>query len=55
MSQHEFDIDITSPTVHVIDIGSQKPIKQPLRRVPTAFAEEKEEKVIKQLEDQFII
>ena len=54
MSQHEFDIDMTTPTVDVIDIGSQKPIKQPLRKVPTAFAEE-EEKVIKQLEDQFII
>ena len=53
-SQHEFDIGLTSLTEHSIDVGSQKPIKQQPRRVPTAFAEE-EEKVIKQLEDQGII
>ena len=53
-SQHEFDIGLTSLTEHSIDVSSQKPIKQPPRRVPTAFAEE-EEKVIKQLEDQGII
>ena len=53
-SKDEFDIGMTTLTEHVIDVGSQRPIKQPPRRVPTAFADE-EEKVIKQLEEQGII
>ena len=39
---------------HEIDVGNSKPIKQPPRRVPVAFATE-EENVIKQLEQQGVI
>ena len=53
-SKDEFDIGMTTLTEHVIDVGSQRLIKQPPRRVPTAFADE-EEKVVKQLEEQGII
>ena len=53
-SKHEFDIILTSLMQYVIDIGTHKPIKQPPRRMPAAFADEEDE-VIKQLEDQGII
>ena len=53
-SKNDFDIGMTRLTEHAIDVGDHKPIKQPPRRVPVAFAEE-EEKVIKQMENQGII
>ena len=53
-SKNDFDIGMTKLTEHAIDVGDHKPIKQPPRRVPVAFAEE-EEKVIKQMENQGII
>ena len=45
---------MTTLTEHAIDVGDHKPINQPPRRVPVAFAEE-EENVIKQMENQGII
>ena len=53
-SKNEFDIGMTVLTEHAIDVGSHKPVKQPTRRVPAAFAEE-EEQLIKQMENQGII
>ncbi|MEW8191404.1 MAG: reverse transcriptase domain-containing protein [Candidatus Thiodiazotropha endolucinida] len=53
-SKHEFDLGLTSLIEHEIDVGNSKPIKQPPRRVPVAFATE-EENVIKQLEQQGVI
>ena len=47
-SKNEFDIGMTVLTEHAIYVGSHKPVKQPPRRVPAAFAE-KEEQVIKQM------
>ena len=53
-SKHEFDLGLTSLTEHAIDVGNHKPIKQPSRRVPVAFAAE-EENILKQMEQQGII
>ena len=53
-SKHEFDLGLTTLVEHEIDVGGHKPIKQPPRRVPVAFAAE-EENVIKQLEQSGII
>jgi hypothetical protein len=39
---------------HTIDTGDAKPVKQPPRRVPIAFAEE-EKKLIMQMQEQGII
>ena len=53
-SKDEFDLGLTSLVEHSIDAGDHRPIKQPPRRVPLAFASE-EENVIRQLEKQGII
>lgn len=53
-SKDEFDLGYTNLVEHTIDVGDHKPIKQPPRRVPIAFASE-EETVIKHLEQQGII
>ena len=53
-SKDEFDLGLTSLLEHSIDVGDHRPIKQPPRRVPLAFASEKEN-VISQLEKQGII
>ena len=53
-SKDEFDLGLTSLVEHSIDVGDHRPIKQPPRRVPLAFASE-EENVIRQLEKQGII
>ncbi|MEW8544060.1 MAG: hypothetical protein AB2693_11045, partial [Candidatus Thiodiazotropha sp.] len=41
-SKDEFDLGLTSLVEHEIDVGNHKPIKQPPRRVPVAFASEEE-------------
>ena len=53
-SKDEFDLGLTNLIEHSIDDGNSKPIKQPPRRVPVAFAA-KEEKVIQQLQKQGVI
>ena len=53
-SKHEFDIGKTFLTEHVIETGNSKPVKQPPRRVPLAFAEE-EKAAIENLERHGII
>ena len=53
-SKDEFDLGLTNLIEHSIDVGNSKPIKQPPRRVPVAFAAE-EEKVIQQLQKQGVI
>ena len=53
-SKDEFDLGLTNLIEHSIDVGNSKPIKQPPRRVPVAFAAE-EEKVIQQLQKQWVI
>ncbi len=53
-SRNELDLGITNMVEHTIDVGDHRPIKQPPRRVPIAFAGE-EEAVIKQMEKQGII
>ena len=53
-SNHDFDLGLTTLVEHEIDVGQHKPIKQPSRHVPVAFAAEKDN-VIKQLEQSGII
>ena len=53
-SKHDFDLGLTRLVEHEIDVGQNKPIKQPPRRVPVAFAAE-EENVIKQMEQSGVI
>lgn len=48
------DLGITDLVKHSIDTGNTKPIKQPPRRLPLAYAEE-ERKIISQMEENGII
>ena len=53
-SENESDLGLANLVEHVIDTAEAKPIKQPPRRVPAAFAEE-EKKIITQMHEQGII
>ncbi|CAC5366859.1 unnamed protein product [Mytilus coruscus] len=53
-SKNEDDIGLTHLIDYSIDTGTAKPIKQPPRRVPLAFAD-KEKKIVQQMERQGII
>ena len=53
-SENDNDLGITKLVEHNIDTADAKPIKQPPRRVPMAFAEE-EKKLITQMQEQGII
>ena len=53
-SKNEEDIGLTNLIEHSIDTGNAKPIKQPPRRVPIAFAD-KEKEIVQQMERQGII
>ncbi|CAC5378800.1 unnamed protein product [Mytilus coruscus] len=53
-SKNEDDIGLTHLIEHSIDTGTAKPIKQPPRRVPLAFAD-KEREIVQQMERQGII
>jgi len=53
-SKSEDDIGLTNLVEHSIDTGDARPIKQPPRRVPLAFAD-KEREMIQQMERQGII
>lgn len=53
-SKNETDLGVTNMVEHEIDTGDARPIKQPPRRVPLAFANE-ERKVVQQMEAQGII
>lgn len=53
-SKSEDDIGLTNLIEHSIDTGNARPIKQPPRRVPLAFAD-KEREMIQQMEKQGII
>lgn len=48
------DLGLTTLVQHEIDTGDSRPIKQPPRRVPLAFADE-ERKVVQQMETQGIV
>ena len=52
--KNENDLGLTSLAQHAIDTGDAKPIKQPFRRVPLAFADE-EKKAIDKLLSQGVI
>ena len=45
----ENDLGLASLAEHSIDTGNAKPIKQPFRRVPLAFANEEKEAINKLL------
>ncbi|CAC5398529.1 unnamed protein product [Mytilus coruscus] len=51
MNENEDDIGLTHLIEHSIDTGTAKPIKQPPRRVPLAFAD-KEREIVQQMERQ---
>lgn len=53
-SKDEFDLGLTDITEHGIDTGEAKPIKQPPRRLPLAFAGE-ELKTLEKLQRQGVI
>jgi hypothetical protein len=53
-SKDDTDLGLTTWVEHGIDTGDSRPLKQPPRRVPMAFAGE-EKKVITQLEEQKVI
>ena len=53
-SENDNDLGLTNLVEHNIDTAGAKPIKQPPRRVPIAFAEE-EKKLITQMHEQGII
>lgn len=53
-SKNDTDLGLTTLVQHEIDTGDSRPIKQPPRRVPLAFADE-ERKVVQQMEAQGII
>ena len=53
-SVNDYDLGLTHLVEHTIDTGDAKPVKQPPRRVPIAFAEE-EKKLIMQMQEQGII
>ena len=53
-SRDENDLGLTSLAEHTIDTGDSRPIKQPFRRVPLAFADE-EKKAIDKLVKQGVI
>ena len=53
-SKDENDLGLTSLAEHSIDTGTAKPVKQPFRRVPLAFANEEKEAINKLL-DQGVI
>ena len=53
-SQNDTDLGVANLVQHEIDTGDAKPIRQPPRRVPLAFADE-EQKVVKQMMEQGII
>ncbi|VDI33903.1 Hypothetical predicted protein [Mytilus galloprovincialis] len=53
-SKNEDDIGLTHLIEHSIDTGTAKPVKQPPRRVPLAFAD-KEREIVQQMERQGII
>lgn len=53
-SKNNTDLGLTTLVQHEIDTGDSRPIKQPPRRVPLAFADE-ERKVVQQMEAQGII
>ena len=46
-SVNEYDLGLTNITEHVIETGDARPIKQPPRRVPMAFAGEDKEAIDK--------
>ena len=52
-SKNDTDLGVTTLVQHEIDTGDSRPIKQPPRRVPLAFANE-ERKVVQQMEEQGI-
>lgn len=51
---NDYDLGLTHLVEHTIDTGDAKPVKQPPRRVPIAFAEE-EKKLIMQMQEQGVI
>lgn len=53
-SKNEADLGLTTLVQHEIDTGDSRPVKQPPRRVPLAFADE-ERKVVQQMETQGIV
>ena len=53
-SKHEWDIGLTNLTEHPINTGDAKPVKQPPRRVPLAYAAE-EKKAIEDLKAKGVI
>lgn len=53
-SKNETDLGLTQLTEHSIDTGDAKPVRQPPRRVPMAYAND-EKKLIDQMSDQGII
>ncbi|CAC5374786.1 unnamed protein product [Mytilus coruscus] len=53
-SKNETDLGLTQLTEHSIDTGDAKPVRQPPRRVPMAYAND-EKKLIDQMLDQGII
>ena len=53
-SKNDLDLGKTDLYEHMIDTGEAKPVKQPFRRVPLAYADE-ERKVIDKMLDQGII
>lgn len=50
-SRHDLDLGLTNLVEHTIDVGDAKPVKQPPRRVPLAFAGE-DRKALQMWEDQ---
>ena len=48
------DLGLTTLVKHTINTGGTRPVKQPPRKVPMAFAEE-EKKLIKQMEENGVI
>ena len=53
-SKHEFDLGRTHLVEHRIDTGDAKPIAQPPRRVPFAFADAEKERIEKMLEAKLV-
>jgi hypothetical protein len=53
-SVNEYDLGLTHLVEHIVYTGDAKPVKQPPRRIPIAFAEE-EKKLIVQTQEQGII
>ena len=49
-SKNEFDLGNTHLVEHTIDTGDAKPIAQPPRRVPLAFAEAEKKQIGRMLE-----